>query len=74
MRFVRHRQKATKGSQFATSGDLKSVNKKKVTIWTLEFVGNWLFGVRKWLNPEMKKPRKTLILRGLAEFCPDLSG
>ena len=25
-------------------------------------------------NPEMKKPRKTLILRGLAEFCPGLSG
>lgn len=22
----------------------------------------------------MKKPRKMLILRGLAEFCPDLSG
>ena len=35
---------------------------------------NWLSGVRKWLNPEMKKPRKSSVLRGLADFCPELPG
>ena len=44
---------------------------KKVAIWTPEFVGKRLWGVGDWLDPGMKKSRKMLTLRDLAEFFPD---
>ena len=49
MRFVRHRQKATKGGQFTTSGDLKLLNKKRSRFghWNLSEIG---FSVKRTMK------------------------